>query len=405
MRPDYSTSVLEGDWEIAMQITRLKLKNWRNFRDADIPLAARTHVLGANASGKSNLLDVFRFLRTVAQADGGGVQKALKDRGGLTKLRSLHARRDPEVRIDLELVDESVDGDIHWRYVLGLKSEGKGQQRVLISEERVEKNGVTLLDRPSNAEDRDDPERLTQTHLEQIGSNLAFRPLAEFFAATTYLHLVPQLLKHGDEIGARIPESDPFGQGLMQRIAKTPRKTRDARLKRIQRALASAVPLFSELRFEQDPVTGLWHLEANFTHWRVHGSWQREHQLSDGTLRLIGLLWTLQEAGGLLLLEEPEQSLNDAIVAHIPLLIDRVLRHSSRRAASRQVLISTHSETLLQNVDGDSQSLLIEPGENGSTVRAPNLDEIEQIRHGLTPAEVLLPKTRPQGVQQLGLWM
>jgi predicted ATPase len=106
-----------------------------------------------------------------------------------------------------------------------------------------------------------------------------------------------------------------------------------------------------------------------------------------------------------LLLEEPEQSLNDAIVAHIPLLIDRVLRHSSRRAASRQVLISTHSETLLQNVDGDSQSLLIEPGENGSTVRAPNLDEVEQMRYGLTPAEVLLPKTRPQGVQQLGLWM
>ena len=90
-----------------MQITRLKLKNWRNFREADVPLAARTHVLGANASGKSNLLEVFRFLRTVAQTDGGGVQKAVKDRDGLAKLRSLHARRDPEVRIEVELVDGS----------------------------------------------------------------------------------------------------------------------------------------------------------------------------------------------------------------------------------------------------------------------------------------------------------
>ena len=104
-------------------------------------------------------------------------------------------------------------------------------------------------------------------------------------------------------------------------------------------------------------------------------------------------------------MEEPEQSLNDAIVAHIPLLIDRVLRDRKRRTSSRQVIISTHSDTLLQNVDRASQSLIIEPGENGSTVREPNESELEQIQHGLTPAEVLLPKTRPQGVQQMGLWV
>lgn len=386
-----------------MQLTRLKLKNWRNFREIDIPLGLRTYVIGANASGKSNLLDVFRFLRTLAQTEGGGLQKALKDRGGLTKLRSLHARRDPEVRIEVELSDSEKDSVDNWRYVLALKTEGKGQQRVLVAEERVECNGHVLLDRPDRLDIEDD-ERLTQTHLEQIGSNGKFRSLVEYFAATTYLHLVPQLLKHGDEIGARIPENDPFGQGLIQRIAKTPKKTRDARLRRIQQALSKAVPLFSELRFEQDEITGLWHLEANFTHWRVHGSWQRENQFSDGTLRLIGLLWALQEGDGLLLLEEPELSLNDGIVSHVPLLIDRVLRDRKKRASSQQVFISTHSETLLQNVAGDSQTLLIEPSANGSTIRPPNEEEMEQIQHGLTPSEVLLPKTRPQTVDQLGLW-
>ncbi|MBP9654910.1 MAG: AAA family ATPase, partial [Rhodocyclaceae bacterium] len=76
-----------------MLITRLKLKNWRNFRDVEVKLGPRGYLIGANASGKSNLLDVFRFLRTIAQSEGGGLQKALKDRGGLTKLRSLHARK------------------------------------------------------------------------------------------------------------------------------------------------------------------------------------------------------------------------------------------------------------------------------------------------------------------------
>lgn len=386
-----------------MQIVKLSLKNWRNFQEVDVPLGLRTFVIGANASGKSNLLDVFRFLRSLAQTEGGGLQKALRDRGGLTKLRSLHARRDPEVRIEVEIVDDSEDKQVDWLYVLALKTEGKGQQRVLVAEERVERNGKSLLSRPDQY-DRLDPDRLTQTHLEQISSNSKFRELADFFASTTYLHLVPQLLKHGDEIGARIPESDPFGQGLMQRIAKTPKKTRDARLKRIQQALSKAVPLFSDLRFEQDAVTGLWHLEANFTHWRENGAWQRENQFSDGTLRLIGLLWALQEGDGLLLLEEPELSLNDGIVAHIPLLIDRVLRDRKRRKSSRQVLVSTHSETLLYNVSEDAQMLLIEHGPNGSTIRPPNAQEQDQTSHGLTMVEVLLPKTRPLTSDQLGLW-
>ena len=386
-----------------MLITRLKLKNWRNFRDVDVALGPRGYLIGANASGKSNLLDVFRFLRTLAQTDGGGLQKALKERGGLTKLRSLHARKDPEVRIEVELSDSPAAEVPTWRYVLAFKSEGKGQQRVLISEERVEHLGQSLLNRP-NQDDLLDSQRLTQTHLEQINNNEPFRTLVEGFSATTYLHLVPQLLKHGGEISARVMEHDPFGQGLMQRIAKTSQRTREARLKRITKALAQAVPLFSELRFAQDEVTGLWHLEANFTHWRVHGSWQKEDQFSDGTLRLIGLLWALQEGDGLLLLEEPELSLNDGIVQHIPLMIDRVLRGLKKPASARQVLISTHSEVLLTQVAEPRSVLLIEPGVNGSTVRQPAPDELLAMEYGLNPAEVLLPKTRPQSLDQFGLF-
>lgn len=386
-----------------MLITRLKLKNWRNFREVDVPLGPRAYLIGANASGKSNLLDLFRFLRTLAQTEGGGLQKALKERGGLTKLRSLHARKDPEVRIEVELSDSMAAEVPTWRYVLAFKSEGKGQQRVLISEERVEHLGQELLNRP-NQDDLQDLQRLTQTHLEQINNNEPFRALVEDFSATTYLHLVPQLLKHGGEISARVMENDPFGQGLMQRIAQTNKRTREARLRRIAQALAQAVPLFSELRFAQDEVTGLWHLEANFTHWRVHGSWQKEDQFSDGTLRLIGLLWALQEGDGLLLLEEPELSLNDGIVQHIPLMIDRVLRGLKKPASARQVLISTHSEALLSQVNDPQSVLLIEPGVNGSIVRQPAPDELQAMEHGLNPAEVLLPKTKPQSLDQFGLF-
>ena len=264
-------------------------------------------------------------------------------------------------------------------------------------------NGREIVVRP-NDEDRKDPERLTQTHLEQIATNVEFRDLYDFFGATTYLHVVPQLLKHGDEISGRVLEQDPFGQGLMQRIAATPKKVRDARLRRIRwAALDKAVPLFSELRFEQDVVTGMWHLEANFKHWRDKGAWQRENQFSDGTLRLVGLLWALQDGEGLLLLEEPELSLHEEVVRRIPLLIDRVLRDLKRRATSRQVIVSTHSKALLDSVS-DATILVIEPGPNGSTVRLPTPAETEQMEHGLTPAEVFVAKTCPKSVEQLGLF-
>src|SRR5688572_18279254 len=105
-----------------MQVTRLVLKNWRNFREADVPLRDRTYLVGPNASGKSNLLDVFRFLRDVSKPAGGGLQKAVADRGGITKLRCLHARSDPEVRIEVHLSESSDDAQPTWRYLLGFKS-------------------------------------------------------------------------------------------------------------------------------------------------------------------------------------------------------------------------------------------------------------------------------------------
>lgn len=383
-----------------MIISRIKLKNWRNFRAVDAPLRERTYLLGANASGKSNFLDAFRFLRDVSKTQGGGLQKAISSRGGLQKLRCLHARTDPEVRIELHLAESADATEPLWRYAIGFKSEGKGAQRTLISTEEVWRREDRLLVRP-DAADKNDLARLTQTALEQIQVNAEFRELATFFGATTYLHLVPQLLKYGDSIGGQRLDDDPFGQGFLERVARTSSRTRDARLKRIQTALERAVPQFKELRFVQDGTNGRPHLEARYSHYRPNAGWQREEQFSDGTLRLIGLLWILLAGDSLLLLEEPELSLNDAIVKEIPYLMQRVLRGKKER----QVLISTHSEALLSNLGIDARGiLLLEPGQEGSTIRETNEAENFSLEHGFSVAETVLPKTRPEMAEQLRFW-
>ena len=81
-----------------MIISRIKLKNWKNFRDVDITLGDRIFLVGPNASGKSNFLDVFRFLRDIAQ---NGLQKAIENHGKMPKIRCLSVRRKPEIEIEI----------------------------------------------------------------------------------------------------------------------------------------------------------------------------------------------------------------------------------------------------------------------------------------------------------------
>src|SRR4030042_463685 len=100
-----------------MIVSHVKLRNWRNFTSVDVDLSDRAFLVGPNASGKSNFLDVFRFLRDIAKS-GGGLQKAVQDRGGLSKIRCLAARRDPHVEIEVHVASLSAQAQT-WKYRIG----------------------------------------------------------------------------------------------------------------------------------------------------------------------------------------------------------------------------------------------------------------------------------------------
>ncbi|HDL8911240.1 TPA: ATP-binding protein, partial [Escherichia coli] len=357
----------------------------------DVPLHDRVYIIGPNAVGKSNFLDVFRFMSDICR-DGGGLQKAVNDRGGITKLRCLQARNDTEVGITIYFEED----DNEWIYELIFKASGRGKQLIHVTSENVYKNGEHILSRP-NAHDHADAVQLTQTHLEQILANQNFRVISDFFTSVTYLHIVPQLLKFAKEIGVNKIDDDPFGQGFLDRLANTQTRTRDAWLKKIQAGLSIAVPQFKELRFERDE-SGQPHLEARYEHWRPNAGWQKEEQFSDGTLRLIGLMWSLLEKRQLLLMEEPELSLNSEIVKFIPEIIENTLKGARNQ---KQIIISTHSPSLLSNnIDGNN-IILFTASENGTTARTPTDDELDAMRAGFSAAEIMLPHTTPANISKI----
>ncbi|WP_246846244.1 AAA family ATPase [Humibacter ginsenosidimutans] len=92
---------------------------------------------------------------------------------------------------------------------------------------------------------------------------------------------------------------------------------------------------------------------------------------------MIGLLWTLVSApsgGGVLLLEEPELSLNSAIVRMLPTVLS-----TAQRDRNLQVVISTHAPEILDDEGVRAREVLVlRVTEDGST--AALLSDIDEVR-------------------------
>ena len=369
-----------------LRFTAVHLENWRNFTQATVALQQRVILVGPNASGKSNLLDVFRFLHDLV-AVGGGFQEAVGKRGGVSRLRSLAARRQPEVVVQVQIGND--EGPAAWAYELRFAQDNR--QRATVRREWVAKAGETIVERP-DAKDNSDPERLTQTYLEQVNANLEFRDVSDFLQSVRYLHIVPQLVREPDRSVGRT--NDPYGGDFLEQIARTNVKTQKARLRIISNTLKVAVPQLAELELWRDDVKGTPHLRGKYEHWRPQGAWQTEEQFSDGTLRLIGLLWAIRDGAGPLLLEEPELSLHPEVVRFLPQMFAR-----SQGRTGRQVLTSTHSTDLLRDEGiGLDEVLLLRPGMEGTSVStALARDDVKPLlESGLSMAEAVMPLTRPE---------
>ncbi len=376
-----------------LRFTHIHVENWRNFTRIEVDLQGRVFLAGPNASGKSNLLDLLRFLRDIVSV-GGGFQEAVGRRGGVSRLRCLAARRYSDIAIQVHIGNDECPAA--WVYEIRFNQDSR--QRPILKEERVVKQGEVRLARPDE-KDKGDSERLTETYLEQVNTNQAFRDVAEFFRTIRYLHIVPQLIREPDRSVGKT--NDPFGGDFLEQIARTPEKTRIARLKRIREALRVAVPQLQELDLHRDE-RGVPHLRGKYEHWRPKGAWQNEDQFSDGTLRLMGLLWAAQDRTGPLLLEEPELSLHPDVVRFIPQMFARIQRYTGR-----QVFVSTHSTDMFRDdAIGLDEVLLLSPTPNGTSVQsASDFEDIKALLEGGVPlSEVVMPRTRPKNAHQLSLF-
>ncbi|HEX8984345.1 MAG TPA: AAA family ATPase [Bryobacteraceae bacterium] len=322
-----------------VRFTHLILENWRNFTRVEAALRNRVIVTGPVAGGKTNLLDALLFLHDVAAE--GGFQAAIAKRGGLARLRCLAAPASAEVSIAVRAAAGEAGGE--WSYSLRFAQDA--QRRPVIACERVACGDREILARPDER-DRRDPRLLSATALEQLHANREFRDLAGWF-------------------GSIRAAADGCVPRLLAAVAATPENTAAVRLRRILDLIRPLVPQLEALDFRRD-ARGAPHLRARFGY--AQGAWQTEEQLSAGTLRMLALAWDAMEGAGPLLIEEPERSLDAAAIRNVL----PMLRAAARRG-ERQLLVASHSRELLadESVTPD-EVLLLEPGEDGTTARAPS---------------------------------
>ena len=384
-----------------MIISKIELFNWKNFHRCEVGVQERCFVVGANAAGKSNFIDALRFLRDVAK-QGGGLQTAVRVRGGITKIRCLAAREQSNVKLAIEL-SESDSRELCWHYELNFKHTGGGirENQVKIVSEKVfsGREQRYVLDRSAETLGEDE-ETLKYTYLEQPNANKDFRVIQQFLQNVEYLNVVPQMVRESASSSYSGDKEDYYGRNFLKRLALLNDNTRRSYFRKINEFLKLAVPQLEELSFVKDEI-GVPHLEARYVHWRARGSKQQEMQFSDGTLRLIGFLFALIDSNGVLLLEEPEINLHPGIVAQFPEFIAKIQRV---KKGGRQVFITTHSYDILSNEGiAPEEVLLLTNSPEGTEVEV--LSNVEKAKNilaaGFSMTDVVMPLTKPWSIESM----
>jgi len=81
-----------------MSVTKIKASNFKSFEDFELDLNNFNVLIGGNASGKSNFVEIFQFLRDIANYD---LEKAIYMHGGFEYLPNIYIGKSKELKIGI----------------------------------------------------------------------------------------------------------------------------------------------------------------------------------------------------------------------------------------------------------------------------------------------------------------
>jgi predicted ATPase len=362
-------------------IEELSIRHFKSVEAADIAFEDVTVFVGNNGAGKSNVVDAMRFLRDAAV---NGLDRAFSDRHGLESIRQWSPTRPYRITSEVTFTELEFFG----KYQVAFDS-AKGSYQIFQEDletrdlmedfaEDPETNEVerTTFWRRFIVRRDKDGKIVRRTSTERRDESKTFDPNDAFFrfprdeeAETLKAEALDELLvnqrSRWEYAGIRRRITDFQAYSIYPNTLRVPQEpsnetylTSDGRnltsvfkrMRRTKAGLDSINQITNALKailpgLEQISVLSVggylvpqFHLvESNDRHHKANAS-----QMSDGTLRVLGLLTALYQVPrpAVIVLEEPEQTVNPGILAVLAESIKEVSR-------SAQVIITTHSPHLL----------------------------------------------------------
>ncbi|HEX8441066.1 AAA family ATPase [Archangium sp.] len=347
-------------------LTRVRLRNYRSIAACDVPLGPLTFLVGPNGSGKSNFMDA---LRLITDALRTSLDHALRDRGGVQEVRRRSSGHPTNfgIRIEFQLPDGASG---HFSFEVGARSHGdyavqKEECAVGGASYLVQEGEVVI--KPSPVAPPGSADRL---YLVNAAGLPEFRPVFDVLSNMGFYNLNPDKIRalQSPDKGELLARDGFNLSSVLERLEKldgggTKRRIEEY-LSRIVPGLEGVDPKrvghMETLEFRQ-------HVEGSKEPWRFPAI-----NMSDGTLRALGILVALLQARGeervrVVGIEEPEVALHPAAAG----IVRDALRDGSRHA---QVIVTSHSPELLDAPEVSAEEIVSVTAEQGKTLIA-RLDE------------------------------
>lgn len=399
-------------------IESIELRNFKSFDRAQVKLSPLTVLVGANAAGKSNFIDAFRFIQECVREDVSvAIRRRLGSRGVRSKRRydpfsafhlvmrpSIQASglfvefirsRDPNYPLDLmaaELFDYTfrfgyADGDaevVHEEFDASLRKVGSmnehGETGFVEKEDSdlihstFARTRTRVSSQPQVIENFElAAERADTLFLASSMFSTAGSKLAELIKGWSFFDIDPdsaRLPRVAEHI-AKLAEDGSNLSLILDQLDDDQDKDAKATKQRIEALMQSMVPGFEA-----------WKTERTYdgrTAFRIREVGTRSafppELISDGTVALLALLAALvsSSTSDTIFIEEPERGLHPQLLENLADLMRQVSR-------TTQVIATTHSPDFVRHLD-PSEVYMIDKVDRAS--RVLRASSVAQVHHFL----------------------
>lgn len=363
------------------KITGVHIRNYRNIRKCDVALSNLAVLVGQNASGKSNFLDAISFLVDCVNETP---DVAIRDRGGLMGIFPQDSPKRQDFTVGIDLITLTGQKAEYGFTLRALRNEAYefSHEYCRVGKHFYEAGGTaglksSLRTLPRRAADRTFLPILSGTH-----------PFDDVFDTITSMSpYYPNLS------GMRDFQPWDTGESLAEdcwnftSVLKWLDRNEPKQMNRLTQYLRGIIPDLLDLKvIKYGPVEYLKLWQRVTTRKTIE---LYPLHLSDGTLRALAILTALFQVGtesdfiSTVLIDEPETGLHPSAAG---VLMEAIIESSH----SRQVIISSHSPTLLDR-DDIADAILTVVNERGSA-RIEHLSGANKrlLQEGLTtPGDLL----------------